>query len=105
VRDPDRSGVDAFEAFRAYLEKEVAPLLSLEKREEVLDGIVRAAYTFGGALRRRGGGAGDFIAFTQHGGAEEPDEEEERELSPPHNVVGFPPPRESPEVPREGSGS
>jgi hypothetical protein len=96
MADADRSGLDAFEAFRSYLEKEVAPLLPLEQREQVLDGIVRAAYTFGGALRRRGaGGAGDFLAFTQHPG---PDDQDEEELATPtpDNVVEFAPPRAGP---------
>lgn len=98
MTDTDRSGIDAFESFRAYLEKEVAPLLPLDKREEILDGIVRAAYTFGGALLRRGaGGSGELLAFTQYARAQEPDEEEEPHFPKPDNVVGFPPPREAPE--------
>src|SRR5829696_4739820 len=95
MADPDRSAVDAFETFRSYLEKEVAPLLPAETREQVLDGIVRAAYTFGGALLRRGaGGAVDWLAFTQHPpGVDDELEEEEESVAPqPDNIIGFPSP-------------
>ena len=94
MADSDRSALDAFETFRSYLEKEVAPLLPVEQRDQVLDGIVRAAYTFGGALLRRGaGGAGDWLAFTQDSGIPDDqveDEAEEATSIKPDNIIGFP---------------
>jgi hypothetical protein len=101
VTNIDRSAVDAFETFRSYLEKEVAPLLPLAQREHALDGIVRAAYAFGGALLRRGAvGAGDWLAFQRHSGT--PGDQagyEEPMLAPrqPDNIIGFPSPGLSPE--------
>jgi hypothetical protein len=93
MADTDRSGTDAFEAFRSYLEKEIAPLLPAEKREPALDGIIRAAYTFGGALLRRGaGGAGDYLASMHHPGSDDQADEEEAPPPSPSNVVGFPAP-------------
>src|ERR1044071_4323641 len=101
MTDTDRSAIDAFETFRSYLDKEVAPLIPVGEREKVLDGIVRAAYIFGGALLRRGAtGAGDWLAFTKHPGmpGDQADDEEEEVTPPqPDNVIGFPTPGLAPD--------
>jgi len=81
--------VDAFETFRTYLEKKSRRCYRWSNGEQVLDGIVRAAYTFGGALLRRGaGGAGDWLAFTQDQALDEEDEDDGEQAPRPGNVVG-----------------
>jgi len=90
---PDEA--DAFEIFRAYLDKEVAPLLPIDKREQIVDGIIRAAYTFGGALLARGaGGSIAWLAFLKNNQLSEDDEDveenEETPEGPSSNVLAFP---------------